>query len=265
MIIIGERLNSSRKEVLEALKSKDKEFILKESKQQKEKGAEFIDLNASLLMEKELETLKWAIPIIEKEAGIPVSIDSSDVKVLEKSLEIHQGKAILNSLTIESKKIKYLSGIIKEKKPYIIGLLIDKDGMPNSPEEAYRKTLNFLEIIKHEGIDESEIFIDPLVRPIATNSNIANIFFESLIKIKKSIPELKTVAGISNVSFGLPRRKLINRIFLTISIFNGLDAAILDPLDDEIISTIFSVEALLGKDKNLKNYLLFCRKLKNQY
>jgi len=110
-------------------------------------------------------------------------------------------------------------------------------------------------LLRKEGVRQEDIFLDPLVRPIAVDQKARELFLESLEKIKKNFPRVKTVAGISNISFGLPRRKLLNRTFLILALKAGLDAAIVDPLDKEIMAAVSAAEALLGKDSSLKGYL----------
>lgn len=259
MIIVGERLNSSRPPVLKAMEERNEEFIIKEAKRQEEAGASYIDLNTAALLDKEIQTLKWAIPLLQGELTIPLSIDTPNPEAMEQGLNLHEGQALLNSLTGEVERIKTFLPLVRDYKPRIIALCLDESGLPDTSDKELSIAKRMVDLLEGEGVKAEDIFVDPLVRPIGVDPNMANLFLESLDKIKKNLPEVKTIGGISNVSFGLPQRKLLNRIFLTLALSKGLDAAILDPLDKEILPTIHSSQALLGKDPSLKKYLVFMK------
>lgn len=263
MIIVGERLNSSRPPVFKALDEKNERFIIEEAKRQEEAGASYIDLNTAALLDKEIETLKWAIPFLQKELTVPLSIDTPNPEAMEEGLSLHKGQALMNSLTGEPERIKTFLPLIKKYKPRIIVLCLDDTGLPKSSDKELSIAQRMVELLDKEGVEPENIFIDPLVRPVSVDPSAANLFLESLEKIKKNLPGVNTIAGISNVSFGLPQRSLLNRTFLTLAISKGLDAAILDTLDKKIFSAIHSAQALLGKDPSLKKYLAFMRSKKH--
>ncbi len=254
MILIGERLNSSRKEVHQALLKRDGEFFVKNAKLQREKGADFIDLNTASMMEQELEFMKWAMEIIQMEEEIPISIDSPNVDVLVEAIKIHKGKAILNSITVDREKVERIAPIVEEKEPYVVVMLMDSS-TPSTPEECLQKLEKFLEIMEKLGLKKENFFFDPLLRPIGIESKNAILFLNSLELIKEKFPEVKTICGLSNVSFGLPSRRLINRTFLPLILHKKIDAIILDVLDEKLLSTIIISEALLGKENGLMKLL----------
>jgi len=255
MIIVGERLNSTRSQVLQALERKDKRHLIDEAKKQEAAGASYIDLNAAALLEKEVERLKWAIPILQKELKIPLSIDTPNPEAMEEGLKIHKGQAIMNSLSGETKRIKTFLPLVSKYRPRVIALCLDDEGLPRSSDRELSIAARLVTLLRKEGVGLEDIFLDPLVRPVAVDHKAGELFLESLEKIKKNFPRVKTVAGISNISFGLPRRKLLNRTFLILALKAGLDAAIVDPLDKEIMAAVSAAEALLGKDPSLKGYL----------
>lgn len=260
MIIVGERLNSSRRPVLQALQNMDERYILEEAVRQEKAGADFIDLNAAALLDREIETLRWAIPLLQKELKAPLSIDTPNPDATREGLKLHEGKALLNSLSGEKKRIDSFLPLIREFKPWVVVLCLDDEGLPKSPEEELSVARRMVDLLDREGIPPQDIFLDPLVRPVGVDHNAGKLFLGALETIKKNLPDVKTIAGISNVSFGLPRRKLLNRDFLLLALQSGLDAAILDPLDKEILAAVASAQALLGKDPSLKHYLSFIRK-----
>jgi 5-methyltetrahydrofolate--homocysteine methyltransferase len=260
MILVGERLNSSRHPVLNALDKKDEKYIIEEALRQEKAGADYIDLNTAALLDKEIQTLKWAIPLLQKELSIPLSIDTPNPDAMNAGLMHHKGKALLNSLSGESKRIKTFLPLIKEYRPQVVALCLDDEGLPKNPDEELSIAQKLVELLEKAGVKQEDVFIDPLVQPIGVDHNAANLFFDSLEKIKKSLPGIKTIAGISNVSFGIPQRRLVNWTFIVLALQKGLDAAILDPLDKKILASLVSAQALLGKDPSLKNYLSFIRK-----
>lgn len=252
-------MNSSRKIVFDAFKSRDERFLTNQAQRQEQAGASYIDINTSALLDKEVESLRWAIPLLQGELAVPLSIDTPNPEAMEEGLKIHQGRSLLNSLTAETKKIKTLLPLIKEYKPQVISLCLDDTGIPKTADSALRIAERMTNLLTKGGINPADIFIDPLVCALGLDWKAASLFLESLEKIKKNLPEAKTIAGLSNVSFGLPKRKLLNRMLLVLAIGWGLDAAICDPLDTELQASLTACQTLLGKDLSLKNYLKFAR------
>ncbi len=259
MVIIGERLNSSRKSVLEALQCRDAKFICEQARKQEQAGAAFMDLNAAALMEGEVEGLRWAIPLLQHELTVPLSIDTPNPKAMEAALKIHKGRALLNSVTGEKSSLAALLPIVREFKPRVIALCLDESGPPTSADIAVARARKLTDILTGAGLKPEDIFLDPLVRPIGVDPSSGALFLDSVAAIKRELPHVKTIAGLSNVSFGMPQRRLINRTFLALAMARGLDAAICDPLDAELQATIHAAAALLGQDPSLKNYLRFSR------
>ncbi|MFC2156754.1 dihydropteroate synthase [Acidobacteriota bacterium] len=259
MLIVGERLNSTRSVVHKALIQRDEEYLIREAEKQAQAGVDFIDLNTAALLDDEIPSLQWAIPLIQERITVPLSIDTPNPEAMEVGLRLHRGQALLNSITGESKRINDLIPLIKKYRPRVISLCLDDSGLPKSSDQALSTAEKMVIRLIDEGVDEEDIFIDPLVQPISTDQEAANLFLDSLRKIKSRFPKVKTIAGISNVSFGLPQRKLINRTLLALALFSGLDAAILDPFDTQMKAAIHSTEALAGRDVYLKDYLAFIR------
>lgn len=259
MIIVGERLNSSRRPVLHALEQKDEKHLVDQALRQEKAGASYIDLNTAALLDKEVETLQWVIPLLQKELSIPLSIDTPNPEAMKEGLKYHKGQALMNSLSGESKKIKALLPLIKEFRPRVVVLCLDDNGLPKSSDQEISIADKMLTLLDKQGLNYEDIFLDPLVHPIGVDKKAAKLFLESLKKIKKNFPQAKTIAGISNVSFGLPRRKLLNRVLLVLALQKGLDAAILDPLDREILAVLSAAEVLLERDPGLKSYLASVR------
>lgn len=258
MIIVGERLNSSRKAVFEALEEKDEYFLLDQALKQEQAGADYIDINSAALVDREIEILRWAIPLLQGQLKVPLSIDTPNPEAMEQALRAYKkGRPLLNSLTGETKNIQNLSPLIREFKPKVIVLCLDDHGFPKTPDEAVSVASRMAEFLQKEGLTTEDFFVDPLVRPAGVSWQAVPLFLKSIEAIKKNLPRLKIIAGISNVGFGLPHRRLLNRALLTLALQQGLDAAIIDPLDIELQSELFASEALLGNDPAFKKYLKF--------
>ena len=262
MIIIGERLNSSRSAVHDALARRDGAYLVEQARLQEKAGASYIDLNASALLDKELETLCWAIPLLQASVRIPLAIDTPDARAMEAALKLHRGRPLLNSLTGEKAKIETLLPLIEDFKPRVVILCLDDKGLPTEARQALSVAIRLVELLDRQGRAEADIFVDPLVPPLGADSGAASLFLESLEIIRKALPRVKTVAGLSNVSFGLPERRLLNRTLLVLAMKAGLDAAICDPLDKELRAALAAASALLGRDPSLKDFLRFFRESK---
>jgi cobalamin-dependent methionine synthase I len=254
MIIIGECLNSSRPAVREAMAKKDKSFLLEQARLQVLAGAGYLDVNAALLLEKEKETLRWIVPLLQDEAGIPLSIDTPDPGALEVALIAHQGRALLNSLSGEKKRVERLLPLVKRYHPRVIVLCLDDSGPAKTPGRALEIAQRMAGLIVRQGLELKDIFIDPLVHSAAAEREVAVRFLASLRRVKERLPGVQTVAGLSNISFGLPQRGLINRTLLVWALEAGLDAAICDPLDRDLRTALAAAEALLGRDSGWKKF-----------
>ncbi len=260
MIIVGERLNSSRKAVFEALQEKDEYFLLDQALKQEQAGAHYIDFNSAALLDREIEILQWAIPLLQAQLNVPLSIDTPNPEAMEQALGIcNKVRPLMNSLTGETKNIQTLLPLIREFKPRVIVLCLDDRGFPKTPDEAVSIAARMADLLQKEGLTTDDFYVDSLVRPAGVNWEAVPLFLKSIEAIKKNLPQVKTIAGISNVGFGLPHRRLLNRTLLALALQRGLDAALIDPLDPELQAELFAAEALLGKDPSLKNYLKFVR------
>lgn len=263
MIIIGERLNSSRSAVLSAMARRDDGFLIAQAQDQEKAGAAYIDLNCAALLEEEAAGLTWAVPLIQKHVKAPLSLDSPNPEALAAALKIHRGRALLNSLSGEPKKLAALLPLIREHRPKVIVLCLDEEGAPKDAEAVYSLGARLVERLLAQGLASEDIFLDALVHPVGVEAAAPRRFLRSLALLKERLPQVRTIAGLSNVSFGLPERRLVNRTFLTLALAEGLDAAILDPLDKDLMDTLVASEALLGRDESLKGFLRHARAKKS--
>ena len=259
MIIVGERLNSSRRVVLEALQKKDADYLCSQALAQEKAKAAYIDLNAAAMMDQEKDSLCWAIPLLQRAVKVPLALDTPNPDAMEAALKIHQGRALLNSLSGDSAALEAMVPLIGRYRPRVIALCLGKEGPPENADIAVSRARKMADILQSTGLHPEDIFMDPLVRPIGVDHKSGIVFLESVARIKRSLPGIKTIAGVSNVSFGLPQRRLLNRALLVLAMAKGLDAAICDPLDEDVQAVLVASEALLGQDPSLKRYLSYIR------
>ncbi len=264
MLIIGERINSSRKTIEQAISKKDAPFLIEQARLQAESDANFVDVNCGVRLEKEKQDLVWLIKTLQENLNIPISIDSPDPEAIDAALKAHKGKPFVNSITAESKKLKSMLDILKGKDAFIIALTMDDSGIPSSSEERITIAKRLVDSLKKAGINADNIYVDPLVKPISSEPDQAKQFLEAVATLKQN--GIKTIGGLSNASYGLPMRRILNAAFLSLAVEAGIDAVIIDPVDKLIQSAIkrqtpnsqafnLAKQALLGEDPYCTNYI----------
>jgi cobalamin-dependent methionine synthase I len=256
MIIIGEKLNSTLKSIRPAMESRDKQAIQDLAQRQVRAGADFIDVNAGMFHENESEVLQWLIETIQEVTDTPFAIDSPSAQAILTGLKANKnGKAIINSITAEKARYDALIPLIKQFDTKVIALCMDDSGMPETYEKRVDIARTLIKNLTSEGVALDDIFIDPMVRPVATGSHYGTVAIETIRQIKKEFPDVHIACGLSNISFGLPARKILNQSFLVAAMAAGMDGAIVDPLDKKLMSFVYASEALLGKDDYCMEFL----------
>jgi 5-methyltetrahydrofolate--homocysteine methyltransferase len=253
-IKIGERINSSRETIARALQAKDEAFVRREARLQKEAGSQMLDVNCAFNTKDEVKDMEWFVKIVQEETGLPLSIDSPNPDAIEAGLRRHRGKALINSITLEKGRSVAILPLVKKYKAAVIVLTMDENGMPHTAEARLDMAKKAVSLLETYGIPHSDLYIDPLVRPIASEPNQALEVIKSVVLIK-SATGAKLSCGLSNVSFGLPDRHMLNAVFLAMMLSVGLDAAILDPLNKKINAILKASAALLGEDEFCREYI----------
>ena len=262
MIIIGEKINSTRKSIKEAIANKDKKFLQKLAADQAAAGADYIDVNTGAFPEEEVELMTWLVDVVQEVVQIPLSIDSVNPAALAAGLKAHKnGKAIINSITAESEKFQHVLELAKEYQSPVLALSLNDQGITKTVEQRFAVAKDLIDSLCAEGIPEKNIYLDPLIQPVSVQNDFGVVALEVIKKVKQQYNNVKTTCGLSNVSFGLPNRPVINRCFLIMAISAGLDSAILDPLDSDMMQAVYAAQALLGKDRFCKNYIKAFRKM----
>jgi len=254
MIIIGERINTSRKEIALAVQKKDAEFIKNEAKKQAIEGADFIDINCGTNIHTEIEDLKWVAGLVQSAVDKPLCIDSPNPAAIEAVLAIHKGRAFINSVTAEHDRAEAILPLVKKYDCFIIGLAMGASGVPATAMERKQAAQQILEFTDKFGIDRERLYIDAVVQSIATDAAQGREFLNAIHLIKSSLG-LKTIAGLSNISFGLPKRTVLNSSFLSMAIAFGLDAAIIDVTNPGIYSAFKASRVLVGEDSFCQDYI----------
>jgi cobalamin-dependent methionine synthase I len=264
MITIAEKINASIPSAKKIIESRDEERLIELARSQAEAGADYIDVNVgtgSGSQEDEMAAMAWAVTTIQKEIDTPLCIDSADYKVLEAGLKVRDERPALINSTKGSDK--YLTDVISLAKVYdkpLVGLAMDEDGIPKTVEKRVEACLKIADACSHFGVDTANLFFDPLVLPVATDVNQGKITLDTITAIKQAIPQARTVMAVSNVSFGLPKRHIFNTAFLHMAIMAGLDAAILNVLDQDLVGAAKTAEAIMGSDRHCRKYSRFWRK-----
>jgi cobalamin-dependent methionine synthase I len=253
--VIGERINTSRKLVQAAVSERDADYIIDDVKKQQEAGANFIDVNAGARIGHETEDMKWLLDTIQPIATVPLSLDSPDPAVLEMAFKMVEKTPMINSISLEKERFDAMMPFLEGKDCKVIALCMDDAGMPASSDDILGRAKGLVEELNKIGIPTASIYVDPLVQPISTDSNKGIMVLDAVRAIKKAFPEVHITGGLSNISYGLPQRKIINRTFVSLMMDAGMDSAIIDPLDQKIMATIRTADMLLGQDDFCMNYL----------
>lgn len=256
MLIVGELINASRKAIRAAIEAKDADTIQKAAKLQKDAGADFIDVNAGIFADQEAQLLTWLTETVQAAVDVPCCLDSPNPMAIEAALGAHQGSAMINSISLEKERWdKLLPVVCGKAKVKVVGLCISDDGMPETADQRVAIAEKLIEGLTKQGIALGDIYVDPLVQPVSVDASYGPAFLTAIERITIEFPGVHTICGLSNVSYGLPKRKLINRTFMSMAIGRGLDSAIVDPADNAMMATIYAAEAMAGCDDFCANYL----------
>lgn len=255
MLIIGEKINSSIKSIAKAIDIKDADYIWKLAQDQVAAGADIIDVNAGAFVRQEVEILKWLVRTVQEATDVPLCIDSPNPAALQAALAVHRGKAMVNSISAETGRYENIFPVVKEYGASVIALCMDDRGIPHDAQRRIEIAHHLVEKLTSDGISLDDIYLDVLVQPISTNGTFGLVALDTIRGIKEGIPGVHTTCGLSNVSFGLPERRLLNRAFAVALVSYGMDTLIIDPLDSGMMAMITAIKTLLGQDEFCVDYL----------
>lgn len=260
MKIIGEKINGAIPKVAEAIKNRDDAFIKELAAAQAAAGADYIDVCASVSPEQEPETLAWLLALVQSATDTPVCVDSPDPHVIVTMLEHIKKPGLINSVSMEGEKMDVIFPAIAKTEWDCVALLCDNDGIPQTAERRLEIADTIIEKALACGIGTNRLYIDPLVIALATDGGSMTKFMHCCRTLKERYPDVHLTSGLSNIGFGLPVRKSVNQAFLTLAMSAGMDSAIMDPLNKDMLAALLITDALLENDKHCRRYTTAYRK-----
>lgn len=256
MLIVGERINASRKAVRQALERLDSELIRTEALSQAEAGANYIDINGGTFPGREAELLTWLAEAVQEVTDLPLCLDSSDPAALAAALpKVRTARPMINSITLETGRFDPVLSLAREHRAKVIAMCQGEGRPPVSVSEKMELAVRMVERLTRGGLDPDDIYIDPLVFPLATDPGSGKAAILAIAGVMERFPGVHTICGLTNVSHGIPARKLVNRAFLVCAMAYGMDSAILDPTDPLLMGSIIATEAVLGTDEYCMNLI----------
>jgi 5-methyltetrahydrofolate--homocysteine methyltransferase len=264
MLVIGENINASNRSVGEAIANRDNHFLENLAREQDAAGTDFIDVNAGAALgswESPEAAMEWLVELVQGATEKPLTIDSDTPSVIAAGLAKCSGDTLMiNSVNAEADRLEAVGRLAAERGASLVALVMGEGGIPNTVEERMDAAGRIMEHLTRLGVAEDRIYFDPLVLPIAVDVEQGLVSLRTIEEIKSRYPSSKTVMGLSNISYGLPRRGMVNRAFLLMAAGAGLDAAILNPLDSKMMSIVRVAEMLTGKDPSCKGFIKAHRK-----
>ncbi|MDR2741993.1 MAG: methyltetrahydrofolate cobalamin methyltransferase [Treponema sp.] len=255
MIIIGEKINGSIPSMAKAIAERNEEYIRDLARKQADAGAAYIDVCASTAADIELDTLKWLIGLVQEATDTPIAIDSPSVRVCAEAIGFCNKPGMVNSVSLEGDKVEQVFPIIAGTPWKCVALLSDDTGIPRTTEKRLEVFDALMEQAVRCRIAPDRLYVDPLVEMLCTSEDGIAKITATMRKIKELSPEIHLTGGASNISFNLPARKYVNQSFIILAMNAGLDSAILDPLNKDMMGLIYAAEALLGQDEFCMEYI----------
>jgi cobalamin-dependent methionine synthase I len=260
MIIIGEKINSSIPSSKALIESKQAQALIDLAKAQHDAGAAFVDINAGTFLEKEGEYLAFIAKTLKDALNIPLSIDTPSAAVAQTALKVlGTGGHIINSVTADPVRLESMSALAVEYGCGVVALCMQASNMPENTESRLKTADLLVTSLTQKGIKSEDIYIDPMLRPLGADETSGTDALETIRRLRSLFPDCHISVGLSNLSFGLPKRRLINRAFAVAAMAAGLDAAIADPLDRELMGLIYASEGILGRDEFCIDFIDKCR------
>lgn len=254
-VIIGERINpTGKKKFKQALKEHDLDYILKEGITQQDKGAHILDVNVGLPDIDEVAMMREVVTELQSVTSLPLQIDTVDIEAMEAAMRIYNGKPMVNSVNGKQESMDAVFPLIQKYGGVVIGLTIDEDGIPTTPEGRIQIAGKIIEEAEKYGIDKKDIVIDVLAMTISSEPEGAKTTLAALKGVRETYG-VCTVLGVSNISFGLPYRPAINSNFYTMAMQNGLSAGIINPSSEDMMRSYYSFCALMNYDENCEEYI----------
>lgn len=253
--VIGERINPTGKKLFQqALRENDMDYIIRQAISQVEAGAEILDVNVGLPDIDEVSMLVQVVQALQAVVDVPLQIDSSNPEAIEKALRVYHGKAIVNSVNGEKKVMETILPIVKKYNAAVVALTLDENGIPSKAEQRFHIAHTILTQALKNGIRKENVLVDCLTLTVSAQQEDAAQTLEAVRLVKEKLG-LKTVLGVSNISFGLPRRDIVNETFLAMALANGLDLPIMNPNMEGMMKVVLACRVLKNIDVNAERYI----------
>ena len=254
-VIIGERINPTGKKLFkEALRRNDIEYIIKEGLTQTDAGAHILDVNVGLPEIDEVRMMETAVKSLQGVIPAPLQIDTSNIAALERALRIYNGKPMINSVNGKAENMKAVFSLAKKYGGIVVCLCLDENGIPQSAEGRIKIAEKIINTAAEYGIEKKDLIVDALTMTISTDSSNGKETLKAVDYIRNTLG-VNTVLGVSNISFGLPKRDAINTAFFTLALQSGLSAGIINPNSQSMMNAYYSFNALSGLDENCTEYI----------
>lgn len=261
MFIIGELINGMYQNIGQAIKEKNKAEIQKCALEQLKAGADALDVNCGPASRDPVFDIRWLVEAIQEVTDKPIALDSSKPKVIESGLQVIRNKVIINSTTADEEKLKILVPLALKYHAKLIGITISSKGIPQNKDQRLELAATIVASCVDQGFPPEDLYLDPIVLPVNVAQSQMRDILEAIHEFKLiSDPSPKTIVGLSNVSQGTCVRSLVNRTFLTMAVGFGLDGAILDPKDSDLVDAAITSELILNKQIYCDSYLDAYRK-----
>lgn len=258
MIVIGEKINATRSAVRDIIEQRRADQLVDLGKIQAAAGAAYIDVNVGTgrgTQQDEVNAMQWAVRALTAAIDKPLCIDSADPVVMKAGLEaMAQRPAMINSVKADAKYLNSVLPLAAKFEAPVVALAMDDKGIPKTVEGRINACRKIATACRDYEVSIESVFFDPLVLPVSTDARQGKVTLDTLAAIKQTFPGARTTMGLSNISFGLPGRALLNAAFLQMAIYAGLDAAIMDPMNKDMMQAARTGDALMGKDRHFRKY-----------
>ncbi|MHB1406690.1 MAG: methyltetrahydrofolate cobalamin methyltransferase [Desulfitobacteriaceae bacterium] len=258
MLIVGELINSTRKAIAQAIELKDKAYFQHLARRQVEAGAHILDINAAT-SGNEIENIQWLADIVQEVVDVPLCIDSPSAQAVAAGLARCHRPGMVNSISAEQERWEQMLPLIQEHKTKVVALCMQDGGMPETVEDRLEVAEKLVSGLTGAGVAAGDIYLDPLIKPLGVDHSFGLQALETTRLLRAKYPQVHVISGLSNISFGLPERRVLNRAFMVMSVAMGMDAFILDPLDQTMISLLAASRALAGQDEYCMDYITAVR------
>ena len=256
MIIIGERINATRKTIAAAIAARDEQHIVKVATEQVAAGASYLDINGGDPRQgAEVANMEWLVNLVQANTSVPLCLDSADPEAIEKGLSLVKAKPIVNSVSLEKERLEKFLPVLKRHECMVVALCMADGGMPGGVDDRVDRASRLIEILAGVGRAHDEIIVDPCFMPVSAEPASGKAVCQAVAAIKAKYPQVHIGGGLSNVSYGLPGRKYVNLAMVAAAVYHGMDAAIIDPCTPYMVPLMLAAEVLSGADEWCANYV----------